>query len=338
MQAGFLLEGLYNIRLLKVGNAQLSIDPAYSLAVRSSDGLLQANNLNLNVTLTAAPSSSTADKVKQGLLTISTQIQNSVNNAVTVPVTQVLAGLGMGPLPLNTTCNTPTPTSPSTECFNNIYPLIAAAGNSNNGAKIAAQALQPSNFTCSATNQCAFHPVLQAVNVLPDKLEFVLSPNLANPAQDNLTPFYSLLPASISSTTTNLGGRMTIGVALDCSALPTGSNSGTITTVFTGDSNLAAGTAGGAISQSYWVDNNLASPGRAGLGAPGSPLNGYWMSSDNSQHVNYIDSSGHVHELYIHPGASWVDNDLTVLSSSATTGRRAARSTGIGSAATTAST
>ncbi len=34
--------------------------------------------------------------------------------------------------------------------------------------------------------------------------------------------------------------------------------------------------------------------------------------TDNSQHVNYIDAAGHVHELYIHPGAAgWVDNDLT---------------------------
>ena len=34
--------------------------------------------------------------------------------------------------------------------------------------------------------------------------------------------------------------------------------------------------------------------------------------TDNSQHVNYLDAAGHVHELYIHPGAAgWVDNDLT---------------------------
>jgi hypothetical protein len=44
--------------------------------------------------------------------------------------------------------------------------------------------------------------------------------------------------------------------------------------------------------------------------APGSALDGYW-GSDNSQHVNFIGTDGHVHELYIHPGAGWVDNDLT---------------------------
>src|ERR1700753_3326625 len=44
----------------------------------------------------------------------------------------------------------------------------------------------------------------------------------------------------------------------------------------------------------------------------GSSLTGYW-GSDNSQHVNFIGTDDHVHELYIAPGADWVDNDLTEL-------------------------
>jgi hypothetical protein len=44
----------------------------------------------------------------------------------------------------------------------------------------------------------------------------------------------------------------------------------------------------------------------------GSSLTGYW-GSDNSQHVNFTGLDGHVHELYIVPGANWVDNDLTEL-------------------------
>src|SRR6476646_7381582 len=43
-----------------------------------------------------------------------------------------------------------------------------------------------------------------------------------------------------------------------------------------------------------------------------SPVDGYW-GSDNSQHVNFIGTDGHVHELYTVPGAGWVDNDLTAL-------------------------
>jgi hypothetical protein len=42
----------------------------------------------------------------------------------------------------------------------------------------------------------------------------------------------------------------------------------------------------------------------------GSPIEGYRLSND-SQHVNYIGTDKHVHELYVTAGAAWVDNDLT---------------------------
>jgi hypothetical protein len=62
------------------------------------------------------------------------------------------------------------------------------------------------------------------------------------------------------------------------------------------------------------VDNDLTK--LAGAVAPkvvpvAPALDGYW-GSDSSQHVNFIGTDGHVHELYIAPGAAgWVDNDLT---------------------------
>jgi hypothetical protein len=59
-----------------------------------------------------------------------------------------------------------------------------------------------------------------------------------------------------------------------------------------------------------WVDNDLTNFAHGVLPAAGTKLDGYW-GSDSSQHVNFIGIDGHVHELYIHPGAGWVDNDLT---------------------------
>jgi len=32
-----------------------------------------------------------------------------------------------------------------------------------------------------------------------------------------------------------------------------------------------------------------------------------YCGSDNSQHINFIDINGHVHELYVHPGARLAD-------------------------------
>jgi hypothetical protein len=61
-----------------------------------------------------------------------------------------------------------------------------------------------------------------------------------------------------------------------------------------------------------WVDNDLTALARAVPAAEASALAGYW-GSDSSVHVNFIGTDGHVHELYIRPGAGWVDNDLTAL-------------------------
>jgi hypothetical protein len=63
-----------------------------------------------------------------------------------------------------------------------------------------------------------------------------------------------------------------------------------------------------------WVNNDLTVMSGNGVApAVGSALDGYW-GSDSSQHVNFVGTDGHLHELYIHPGASWVNNDLTVMS------------------------
>src|ERR1039457_3319781 len=66
-----------------------------------------------------------------------------------------------------------------------------------------------------------------------------------------------------------------------------------------------------------WVDNDLTAfangtPAYTKGGFSISPIDAY-SQSDSSQHVNFIDSNGHMHELYRcpDPAAQWVDNDLT---------------------------
>jgi hypothetical protein len=70
-----------------------------------------------------------------------------------------------------------------------------------------------------------------------------------------------------------------------------------------------------------WKDNDLTKlAGSSTTAAARSPLTGYWdFLSGVRQHVNYIDSDGHVHELYNTPTISWKDNDLTKLAGSSTT-------------------
>ena len=52
-----------------------------------------------------------------------------------------------------------------------------------------------------------------------------------------------------------------------------------------------------------WKDNDLTKlAGSSSTAVQGSPLAGYWGTE--SQHVNYIDSKGHVHELVLEPKGS----------------------------------
>ena len=60
-----------------------------------------------------------------------------------------------------------------------------------------------------------------------------------------------------------------------------------------------------------WADNDLTALAGAVPPTPTSALTGYPLS-DDSQHVFFIGTDNHVHELFI-DGGSWADNDLTAL-------------------------
>jgi hypothetical protein len=63
-----------------------------------------------------------------------------------------------------------------------------------------------------------------------------------------------------------------------------------------------------------WGNNDLTAMSGGGvLPAGGSALHAYW-GSDGSQHVNFIGSDGHLHEMYARSGGGWGNNDLTAMS------------------------
>ena len=63
-----------------------------------------------------------------------------------------------------------------------------------------------------------------------------------------------------------------------------------------------------------WVDNDLTTLAGASAVLPTatSALDGFRLS-DDSEHVFFIGTDNHVHELYFTAAAGWVDNDLTAL-------------------------
>jgi hypothetical protein len=64
---------------------------------------------------------------------------------------------------------------------------------------------------------------------------------------------------------------------------------------------------------SAWINNDLTQLSKGILPRPGTPLDGY-IDNDNAQHVNFIGTDNHVHELLIRPDGHWIDNDLIKLS------------------------
>ena len=65
------------------------------------------------------------------------------------------------------------------------------------------------------------------------------------------------------------------------------------------------------IAGAGWADNNLTTLAGAVAPTPTSALTGHRLS-DDSQHVFFIGTDNHVHELFI-AGAGWADNNLTTL-------------------------
>jgi len=62
-----------------------------------------------------------------------------------------------------------------------------------------------------------------------------------------------------------------------------------------------------------WYDTDLTRGASGGTpAAPGSALAADWDESSHQQHINFLDESGHVHELFHFSGSDqWKDNDLT---------------------------
>jgi Peptidase A4 family len=77
--------------------------------------------------------------------------------------------------------------------------------------------------------------------------------------------------------------------------------------------------AAGHVREIFYTDGGSWAPTDVTMAAPwqtlvaaGSPLVG-WASSDEQQHLHYVGSNGHVHELYYVDGGGWIHNDLSAM-------------------------
>jgi hypothetical protein len=215
IQTGFLYEGDYAFTFGGADLIRFTIDPAYFFGT-DVNGLFSVTNLVQNVSA-LNDDRNVKGQVQTGLKTTLPQtLMATVDKMLTVELKTLIMDLGLPQL-LKTSCSAPTTDNmPSSDCFGRFGTLVGAG------------AVQ-SNFVCDSSSECAFHPTIQVVNVLPTQLEFVLSPDLSNPGVDNLTPIYKMMPTT-----------MMAGPTIDCSAPTAGVTSGNVATIADNPTNSSA--------------------------------------------------------------------------------------------------
>ena len=181
------------------------LNPAYVFRIREADGLLDVENVRRGV-VSIADTCGIQEALKTDL---PKEIEHLVETEATKPLQ--VAGISLA------TC-TPGPTAQQ-DCYHDIVtlglahdffaPALAAVGYGSGpgsaGDVLASRmqaAMDQRNFSCFDTGipgpgqyACAFHPVFQAVNVLPNEVEFVVAPEPISRCTTNVYLLYHLLPA-----------------------------------------------------------------------------------------------------------------------------------------------
>jgi hypothetical protein len=176
----------YSISLAQnVANVALYMSPGYSFAP-SSDGHVTVTPLTQGVVL--IPEDNTrAGFIKTALKTDApATMQSQLTQQLDQPVSTIAKQAG---ITLTATCDRTADLSKQQKtCFSEASSVLQKLDP--NGA------ITPTNFSCLSNNQCGFHPIVQAVNVLPDSLEFVFSPSVTSTGPDYLTPIYQAVDAA----------------------------------------------------------------------------------------------------------------------------------------------
>jgi len=197
IEHGFVLESYFEIGTL-LGDIYFEANPAYTFDV-TSNGLVSVHNQHQGVVIVSdvANLKPTVQSALQN--EIADEIAARINDELTFPLE--LPGLGCNPAD--------SPSQQKEMCHQVIsdfgVPIIEDAlvsagyspGDAANKAKGAVNGLTADNFTCDeALSVCAFHPIVQRVNVLPDELEFVFAgePAYSLPLERDRVTLYEILP------------------------------------------------------------------------------------------------------------------------------------------------
>jgi hypothetical protein len=187
VEMGVSFSAQFDARQVDTGaGVTVGMNPGYAIRA-SADGGVEIYIINNAANVQVINDSGTiADGVRVALReTVPATIAAQINDALVVPLPDSLA----------TECD-PTSSAAPMDCYTaarDALNLGCVAGS--NAACTARDAVEPRNFTCpAASSLCAFKPVVQEVNVLPDSLELVFAPRPIEPGRPLNEFFRSALP------------------------------------------------------------------------------------------------------------------------------------------------
>jgi len=195
IRMGFLFESILTFSIAGVFGTNVYMNPSYEMGVNPSNGLLRVVSTQQKVVVTNNPFSSIKPQIQNALAnTLPRQLEQSVAALVTSPLT----GGGFPGIPCDPSASEATQQAACFAAVTNggaMAPAFlffraahAAAGinepQATNIANRSVSALESRNFACDSAGICAFHPVFERLNVLPDNLEVVLSDEFNDPRTD----------------------------------------------------------------------------------------------------------------------------------------------------------
>lgn len=189
---GFFYEGSYDttVELRDPTNGatfrqrtHLMVSPGYSFQPSSSDGFVKITSLTQGVTMIPDVSRATP-AIEATLKTLVPKIMSDlIRETMETPLTTITHQLKL-PTPSDVSCSSgATIASQQDTCLPKVQAALGFFG----------PFITAKHVSCNRSNQCAVHPPVQAVNVLPNALELVFAPEIEG-GQDNLTALYQAIP------------------------------------------------------------------------------------------------------------------------------------------------
>lgn len=237
---GFVFEAVYDVPI----SGLVTMNPAYVFDIRAVDGLIDVTSVHQGVITPGNPLEPNLQQlITQALKDeLPLAIEQAINGQLTVslenPTLQFNCDPSLTEAGQQAQCATALLDDPNTPTIGDVFSAALQqaglpAATADAIADQMAQGVSPKNFTCAPNstggNECAFHPIVKRINIMPDEIELVFAgePEYSGFGEDDLVLLYIWLPI------VNKGATGNPSPEIFCD-LPIGRPDGVVTTTVHG--------------------------------------------------------------------------------------------------------